>query len=126
MSRRPIELPSQVTAEIEARTARGESAETIKAAIPKAPSARTLRRHQARLRAPGGAKPAAPPAPAPAPVTPAPPVEAFQHGPGWPVLRAYETAPDDVTAAKRLLALVVLHEPEIGEAIAGGAALVDA
>lgn len=50
MARKRIELPTAVEAEIAARTARGETAETIFQAIGKAISVPTIRRRQVELR----------------------------------------------------------------------------
>lgn len=64
MPRPPISLGHDVDAEIAARTARGESAETVAAALGGKVSVRTIRRRQVALRGkPAAAPPAAPEAP---------------------------------------------------------------
>jgi hypothetical protein len=126
MGRNRIKLKPAVEAEIEARTARGESARTIFSAIGKALSIATIERRQKDLKSKTGrasrlgagrqlkaAVPAASAAPRP-------------DSGGAALLKAYETPSDDITAAKRLLDLVVSDEPEIGEAIAEGSSLIEA
>ncbi len=60
------------------------------------------------------------------PVSPAPPAPAAPHDARSALIRAFEGAPDDVAAAKRLLDLVAFDEPEIGTALAAGATTLDA
>jgi hypothetical protein len=121
MGRRPIALSPKVTAEIAARTARGESAATIHAAVPGAPSIETIKRRQRELRGGRAMKPAeASPAPAPAPA------RADRDDEHGALLGAYANAGDQAEARATAVALRRYEHPEFGRLLDAGSTVVAA